>query len=295
MTTSRLLSVPQIRSAAPFAALWLAGCANLYGAGPQPPQDPHAVSDTNQIERMEQLRAKANQSSAAADAVAFDQALQMLHLNEVDKRRTLPLPKLVDEAAACLDRARKGRPEEAYRLLAEKGELYVQFGRHDEGYAALRESMEARPNLQAFDILGKSYKETNAVAELEQMCTKTLPVMETRKDRYIVLDRCLTYSGASTIEGGLRWASKKDVQFYREMTADLDRSREAFYEQQRADDQRQNEERRAELDQRRSESASCQRQCESVHSLCKSGCGSGPTGCWSECERDATNCRRSCR
>jgi hypothetical protein len=262
-----------------------------------PPRDQRAADDARQIDRMEKLRAKANQTGAAIDAISFAVALDTLHHNRVDERRNVPMPALVDEAAACFDRARKERPEEAHGLLARKGELYLQFGRSDEGYAALRESMAARPNPLAFDLLGKSYKETNSVADLERMCKKTLPVMETENERYFVLDRCIEYSGASTIDGALRWASKKDVQFYKEKRVEVDRARVELRERQRAEDERQQERWRQEdreRDRQRNEQAGCERQCESVHSLCRSSC-SNTTGCVGQCQSDAWDCKKSCR
>ena len=234
----------QVHLAALIAGFSLAGClAGLHKTDPAPmppPRDQSAERDARQIEQMEKLRAKANETGTAADASSFASVLGTLHHNKVDVRRNLP-PTLVDEAATCLDRARKERPEEAHALLARKGELYIEFGRNDEGFAALRESMAARPNLRAFEILGKQHKEANEVAELERMCKKTLPGMKTDIQRYTVLDKCIQFSGASTVEGGLRWASKKDVEFYRQMRAEVDRGQAELDERHRAEDARQRE------------------------------------------------------
>jgi hypothetical protein len=218
----------------------------------------------------------------------------LVHQYKIDQRRNLPMPTLVAEAAACLDRAREQRPEEAYALLEQKGELFIVFGRNDEGFAALRESMAARPNVRAFQILGQSFKEANQLAELEQMCKQTLPAMTGDDDRYIVLEKCIEFSGASTVEGGLRWASAQDVEFYRRKRVEVERKHDEFVERKRAEDEREQEQWR-QRNQERREQESCIRQCNSVRSLCTSNCGGVATGCASQCDIDARNCRRSCR
>jgi hypothetical protein len=288
-----------VHLAALLAGLSLAGCVPaLYPNGVQPaaPRDVRADSDGRQIEQMETARSKANATGSAIDATTFAVLLGTLHQNKVDERRNLP-PTRVDEAATCLDRARAQRPEEAHELLASKGELYIQFGRNDEGFAALRESMAARPNVRAFALLGKAHKETNDLAALERMCRKTLPAMKEDDDRYFVLDKCIEFSGASTVEGGLRWASAKDVEFYRQKRVEVDRRREAFGERKRAEQEREQEQWRARDREREAEHRerdSCLRQCESVRSLCSSNCGS-TGGCSGRCLNDSVGCKRSCR
>jgi hypothetical protein len=290
----------QFLLAALLCVVPLTGClAGFYKKDPAPmppPRDHSAERDAKQIEQMEKLRVKANQTGASADAISFANMLGTLHHNKVDVRRNLP-PTLVDEAATCLDRARQDRPEEAHELLARKGELYIQFDRNDEGFTALRESMTARPNTRAFEILGKAHKDANEVAELERMCKKTLPAMKTDNERYFVLDKCIQFSGAATVEGGLRWASKKDVEFYRQKRVEVDQAHAEFLERRKADDARQREEWRAqdrERDRQRNEKASCERQCDSTHSLCKAACGS-TSNCLGRCQTDVWDCKKSCR
>lgn len=275
-----------------LAGVSLAGCVSaLYGTG-----DVRAESDARQIEQMETARSKANTTGSAIDATSFAILLGTLHQTKVDERRSVS-PTRVDEAAACLDRARAQRPEEAHELLATKGELYIQFGRNDEGLAAMRESMAARPNVRAFAILGKA--QTNDLAAVERMCKTTLPAMKEDDDRYFVLDKCIEFSGASTVEGGLRWASEKDVEFYRQRRVEVERKREEFAERKRAEQEREQEQwrqRDREREQEHRERNNCLRQCESVRSLCSSNCGSNTgNGCWGRCQSDAVDCKGSCR
>ncbi|HMF40962.1 MAG TPA: hypothetical protein VKQ32_09710 [Polyangia bacterium] len=282
----------------PLAALlggcWLAGCIPAAYTNPQAARDVRADSDAQMIGQMETARAKAKAAPTAVDATSFAVMVGLLHQNQIDQRRSLPMPTLVAEAATCLDRAREQRPEEAYALLEQKGELFIVFGRTDEGFAALRESMAARPNIRAFEILGNAHKEANQLAELEQMCKQTLPAMKEDDDRYIVMERCIEFSGASTVEGGLRWASAEDVALYRRKRVEAEQKHDAFVERKRAEDEREQEQWR-QRNQERREQESCIRQCNSVRSLCTSNCGGIATGCASRCDNDAANCRRSCR
>src|SRR4029450_11320838 len=112
-------------------------------------------------------------------------------------------------------------PEEAHEMLSRKGQLLIEAGRQDDGLRALNASMDARPNLRAFELLGKLYKQQNQIDAVEKLCKRTLPAMRTDIQRYDILHKCVAFSGASTVEGGLRWASAKDVEFYRQKQAEV--------------------------------------------------------------------------
>jgi len=284
----------RIPVAALLTGVSLAGCVPAAYTNRGSGRDPRADSDAQMIGQMETARAKANATATAVDATTFAGMVVLLHQYKTDERRPLPMPTLVAEATTCLDRARAQRPEEAYALLEQKGELFIQFGRADEGYAALRASMAARPNVRAFEILGKAHKDANQIAELEQMCKQTLPAMKEDEERYFVLEKCIEFSGASTVEGGLRWASAEDLAFYKQKSVEVERKHEQFVERKRAEDEREQEQWR-ERNRERREQEGCIRQCNSVRSLCSSNCGGVATACASRCDNDAMNCRRSCR
>jgi len=261
---------------------------------PAPPRDHQAERDAQKIERMEKLRVKAMAApGSASEAGDFAFALAGLHSDGVAARRNLP-PTLVDDAAQCLDQARTTRPEEAHELLSRKGELLIAAGRQDDGFRALRESMDARPNLRAFELLGKSFKQQNQIDDLEKLCKQTLPAMRSETQRYVILDKCVAFSGASTIEGGLRWASAKDVEFYRQKRAEVQDANARFQEQKRVEQKEEWQKQDRERDRARREKDRCQRQCASVHSLCKASCGS-TSGCLGRCQSDAWSCKSSCR
>jgi hypothetical protein len=261
---------------------------------PAPPRDHQAERDAQKIERVEKLRVKAMAApGSSSEAGDFAFALVGLHRDGIAARRNLP-PTLVDDAARCLDQARDARPEEAHELLSRKGELLLEAGRQDDGFRALRESMDARPNLRAFELLGKSYKQQNQIDDLEKLCKRTLPAMRTDTQRYDILHKCIAFSGASTIEGGLRWASAKDVEFYRQKHTEVADANARFQEQKRLEQKEEWRKQDQERDRARREKDGCQRQCASVHSLCKASCGN-TSGCLGRCQSDAWSCKSSCR
>jgi hypothetical protein len=296
--------IQRVRTTARFHAVHVVALATSLGLAcipvakskppPAPARDHQAERDAQKVERMEKARAKAMAApGSASEASDFAFALNGLHRDGIAARRNLP-PTLVDDATQCLDKARQARPEEAHELLSRKGELLISAGRNDDGLQALGESMDAQPNLRAFEILGKSYKQQNQTGDVEKLCKRMLPAMRSETTRYTVLDKCIQFSGASTVEGGLRWASGKDVEFYRQKRAELDESTRQHQQQQRSEQREQWKAQDAERERARKEKEGCKRQCESVHSLCKSGCGS-TSNCLGRCQSDAWSCKSSCR
>src|SRR5262249_55538584 len=137
----------------------------------------------------------------------------------------------------------------------------------------------------------------NQLEDLERMCKTTLPAMKEDDDRYFVLDKCIEFSGASTVEGGLRWASATDVEFYRQKRVEVEQRRAEFVEKKRAEEERRQEEwreRDRQYEAERREKESCFRQCDSVRSLCNATCGNN-FACGGHCENDSVSCKRSCR
>ena len=154
--------------------------------------------------------------------------------------------------------------------------------------------MDARPNLRAFELLGKLYKQQNQIDAVEKLCKRTLATMRTDIQRYDILHKCIAFSGASTVEGGLRWASAKDVEFYRQKQAEVADANVRHHEQQRIEQKEEWQKQDRERDRARRDKEGCERQCASVHSLCKASCGS-TTGCMGRCQSDAWSCKSSCR
>jgi hypothetical protein len=103
-------------------------------------------------------------------------------------------------------------------MLAEKGSLLITAGRKDEGITALEASF-AKPNLWPVAKLLEHYAESKP-AQVAVVCKKARPVVKSDDERYALLDQCNHWGR------GLTWATKADV---------------AFYEQQRAEEERQAE------------------------------------------------------
>jgi hypothetical protein len=209
----------------PLAAVLLASFV-LVACAHKPKQpatpDPATANDAKRMDRMEKAHARALAApGSASEAGAFAFELTMLYSQGIAQRQKVA-PTLVDEAAGCLDSAKDALPDEAPDLLARKGELLLAAGRNDDGIRALRDSIAARPNLRAFNLLAKNYQARNETAEVAPLCKKILPAMKSDESRYAVLDDCIKYSGAASTEAGLRWAPAKDVAFYKARKRDLE-------------------------------------------------------------------------
>ncbi len=200
----------------------LAGCSSGKQVKPTPEADPAAANDAKLVERMERMRTRAlNAPGGVLEASDFATQLTLLYSQGVAKRKSLD-PKLVDEAVRCLDQARDAKPDDAADLLVRKGELLLAADQADAAIAALQQSVAARPNLRAFNLLVKSYAGDKKNAEVEALCKKTLPAMKSESSRYAVLDECLKSSGAATPEAGLRWAGSKEISFYKARRKELE-------------------------------------------------------------------------
>src|SRR5262245_34610610 len=140
-------------------------------------RDGDEEADALNIGRMEKARAQAMAAPGASrDADLFAGHVAFLWSSGTAEQRKLP-PTLVDDAIGLLDRARAAHPEEAHALLARKGEVLLAAKRRDAGLAALRESIDARPNLRAFEQLAKAYSEQNQGADVEVLCKLMRPAM----------------------------------------------------------------------------------------------------------------------
>ncbi len=194
-----------------LCSLWLTACGHNAAA----PEETNAAGDAKMVERMEKMRARAlGAPGGAMEASDFASQVTLLYVQGVASRTSLA-PAVVDEAARCLDSAKEASPESAADLMARKGEMLLAADRQADGLAALRESVAARPNLRAFNLLMKTYTAEKQNADAETLCKKTLPGMKSDDSRYAVLDECLKCSGAATPEAGLRWAGNKEISFYK--------------------------------------------------------------------------------
>jgi hypothetical protein len=213
-----------------------AGC-HPKGQQQSSPEVTRAADDRN-VERMEKMRARAlHAPGSTVEASDFAFEVTLLYNQGVAQRRKVS-PTLPEEALQNLDVAVAAHPADAGDLLALKGELLVALGKNEDGVRVLQESNATQPNLRAFGVLGKSYKAQSKAAEVEALCKKTLPAMKSDESRYAVLDECIKDSGATSIEAGLRWATAKDVAFYKARRHELE-ARGAHAAKQRAKEAQQ--------------------------------------------------------
>jgi hypothetical protein len=210
----------------------LASCGHKPPTGE--PTPPALGSDDRVVELMEKMRTRAlNAPGKPVEAADFAYNVGQLYTQGVADRREIS-PKLVDEAVKCLDDARMSNPEKAADLLARKGEMLLAAGRQEPGVGALRGSMAERPNLRAFKPLIKHYETQKLTAEAETLCKRTLPALDTERNRYAVLEECLRVSGAKTPEAGLKWAGKKEINFYKRRKHEIDTLQAAAAKQAKA-------------------------------------------------------------
>jgi hypothetical protein len=258
--------------------------------------DANAQTDAAMMSRLESARAAAkNAPGSPREAAAFASELKNAILAGTFERKKLG-PDIVDEAVLRLDEASAARAEEAPELLAVKGELLLNAKRTEAGLAALDESLAKRPNLRAFLLLGEHLGKTGKSADVVALCQKVRPVATTDSERYDVLDACLSFAHASSIEGGLSWTTSEDIAFYKverqKRDAEADRKNAEHRAEQKQEQEamvKQFEESQRKADQEKA----CVRQCDSVESICQSNCG-GESMCRATCEGDARHCRSSC-
>lgn len=173
----------------------------------------NAQVDATMVARIDQARAGAK-SGAPNDAWKFAKEVENAFSSGTIPRK-LDGAALTEEAVGYLDAAAKHEPGQ---MLAEKGSLLITAGRKDEGVAALEASF-AKPNLWPVAKLLESYAEGKP-AQVAVVCKKARPIVKSDDERYALLDQCNHWGK------GLAWATKADV---------------AFYEQQRAEEERQAE------------------------------------------------------
>jgi hypothetical protein len=211
----------------PAAAILLAGLVALSCGHKRPPgagnsANASGANDQKIVDLMESKRERALKNpSGAVEAADFAYNVSQLYTQGVTERRSIE-PGLLDEAERCLDEARMAHPDKAADLLARKGEMLLSADKYEAGVAALRLSMSDRPNLRAFKPLIKHYADTKATAEAEALCKQALPAMKSDGSRYLVLDECLKLSDDASPEVGLKWAGRKEINFYKTRKRELD-------------------------------------------------------------------------
>lgn len=252
---------------------------------------------------MANLNRAKEQAAAAPGAPREAQAYAMqlssaLQAGSLERQRAAVDPWLAD-VNARLDQALASAPAEKPRLLAVRGIVLLAAHLDAEGEKALRQSMDARPNLAALLPLAAKLDKDNRRDEVASFCKRTRAAVSEDGDRYEVLDAAVRHTHAASVEGGLAWAAPADVTFYKQETA----RREAEAAARNAESRKKSEENfnkmRAEFDANRArddERRRCGARCEADFGTCRSKCGAGASAfCVTYCDDAQNACRRSCK
>lgn len=228
----------------------------------------NAQVDATMVARIDQARAGAK-TGGTKEAWTFAKEVENCYSAGTITRGKLDGAAITEEAIGYLDAAAKLEPGQ---MLAEKGSLLIVAGRKDEGIAALEASF-AKPNLWPVARLLEAYAEAKP-AQISVVCKKARPVVKSDDERYALLDQCMHWGK------GLTWASKADVAFYEQERAEAERQAEAENAAWREKQDREREEMYASFskpDQNRSSSSSSSSSSASsgpVSVTIRSSCGS---------------------
>ena len=223
------------------AALSLSACGFMVAPSYQPIDataaraQAQASVDDVMLQRIESSR-RAAKTGGADEAWTFAKNVETAYQTHMVSRGKVDGPALVTEATADLDAAASSHPTDAPKMLAAKGSLLFVSGDKAGAKVALEASFKT-PNLWPVQRLLALYDSDSDKAAITRTCTKARAVTTSDDERYAVLDECLEYMHAASVDAGLSWAPKGDVAFYKQ--------------QKRADEERaarENEERRQKAD-----------------------------------------------
>jgi len=216
-----------------FLAFTATGCLVMP---PPPSYDPAAVQraqlgaqsqvDDHVSGRLDRARADAKKGGAR-EAIVFAKEVENTFHTGMNARGKVDGAALTNEAVGYLEAAAKANVADAPRLFAAKGSLLVTAGRKDDGQRALEDSLALTPNLWPVGKLLELYSEAGRAQDVTNVCKKVRPVVKTDEERYALLDQCLHWSHAASPEGGLAWAPKDDVGFYKQARAAEERKAQA--------------------------------------------------------------------
>lgn len=231
--------------AALATALVAAGCfnpyANLYDPAAMQAQQQQAMADAQgqtdaqMLQQVEEARAQVKGNPGGADeARVLAQRVQALFILGVVERKKLDAEALLGEANAALDAAATAHPDKKAQILASKGMMLVEAKRKDEGVAALRASMDARPTTLACVPLIAALEKDGKLEEIVPLCKKARPNVLDDEDRFTLLDSCLRHSHGGDPAQGLAWAGKADIAFYQAKSQEIEDRNAAHRAEQEA-------------------------------------------------------------
>jgi hypothetical protein len=214
----------------------LSGCLSLL-IGNKMQTNANTQIDTSYQQQLTQARGLYQSAKTAPNAVTFAVMVEGAYKAGTVGRGKADGPALIAEACGYLDEAAQAYPLQAAKLLAQKGPLYIAANDKVTAQVKLEESMKVKPTVYAVQYLLPLYGEKNALDEVMSVCQKTRVVDMLDEEKYLLLDLCITHTKAQTVETGLAWAPKGDIEYYKKQRAIYDEKTS-----QRAEEQRQKDE-----------------------------------------------------
>jgi hypothetical protein len=221
-------------------------------------------TDDQMVASLERARARAKAKPGGVEEARIF-AQNVLGVIEVGtaQRRLLDLESLLLEASQALDAAAASHPEQTAEAMFSKGGMFISAGKPEEGIAALRASMDAKPSPRAcVSLIAELDKKGDPNKEIVPLCKKALPNAASDETRYALLDGCIQHTHAKNADDGLNWASAADIAFYKDHAL----RREVEQGEARREEQARSERRRAEMDASRARDEERRRADQASHS-----------------------------
>jgi len=169
------------------------------------------------------IRAESNAERAAGHArEAFELAelvIKSYDSESVKSGRVVPSP-FAEKAAASLELAIAADKAHSAALLWTKGKLWRAAGNAELAEAAFRASLIARPRLDALLEFFQMSQGRLSSAEVKDLCKRTRPHVATDEERFALFEASLRYGHSVSVEGGLSWASREDLGWYKRQAAE---------------------------------------------------------------------------
>jgi len=125
-----------------------------------------------------------------------------------------------ERAADSLDLAIAADKSQSPALLWTKGRLCMAAGKAELAEAAFRTSLAAKPRLDALLEFFQVLQGRLSSAEVKGLCKRTRPYVATDEERFALLEASLRYGHSVSVEGGLAWASREDLGWYKREAAE---------------------------------------------------------------------------
>jgi len=135
-----------------------------------------------------------------------------------------------EKAVTSLDLAIAADKAKSPALLWTQGKLWRAAGKAELAEAAFRASLVARPRLDPLLEFFQLSQGRLSSAEVKGLCKRTRPHVATDEERFTLLEASLRYGHSVSVEGGLSWASREDLGWYKRRAAERSERKRAAEE-----------------------------------------------------------------